>query len=140
MIETFTKDDFEAYLSAYSPYQPLGFVDGEYTYELPLDNQTSIIIRSSIKSGNLSADVGKDSIRAWLVAGDKPLGTKTKTHRQPGWEDRLTSKINQLILWRTLAGDCKECGLPKSILKAKTKANKGRPFAKCDESIITLCG
>ena len=68
MIETFSKDDFELYLqSNHSPFTPLGLVDGEHAYSLSLDNQTSIIIRSSVKANGLSADVGKDSIRCWLT-------------------------------------------------------------------------
>jgi hypothetical protein len=136
MIETFSKQDFEAYLASnHSPFQPLGLIDGEETYTLSLDNQVSITIRSSIKSNGLSADVGKDSIRCWLMNGDNPLGSKISkwTTRQPGWQDRLNKNIKQLAEWRMFAGDCKECGLPKGIFKARTEANKGRPFARCRE-------
>jgi hypothetical protein len=136
MIEQFTKKDFENFLqSNHSPFQSLGLIDNEETYTLSLDNQTSITIRSSIKSDGLSADVGKDSIRVWLMNGDKPLGSKVSkwTTRQPGWQGRLDENIKQLISWRALAGDCKECGQAKGIFKAKTEKNKGRPFAKCQE-------
>jgi hypothetical protein len=134
MIDQFTKQDFEDYLKTnHPPFRSLGLIDGEETYELSLDNQTSITIRSSIKSNGLSADVASDSIRAWLVSRDKPLGGKTRTYRKPGWEDRLNEKLKQLILWRALAGDCKECGRPKGIFKARTETNKGRPFTRCKE-------
>lgn len=134
MIDQFTKQDFETYLTSnQSPYISLGLIDGEETYTLPLDNQVSITIRSSVKSNGLSADVAGDSIRAWLVSGDKPLGGKSRTHRQPGWQGRLNGKVKQLVLWRTLAGDCKECDEPKGIFKARTEKNKGRPFSKCRE-------
>jgi hypothetical protein len=134
MIDQFSKEDFESYLaSTHSPFTPLGLIDGEYTYSLPLDNQVSITIRSSVKSNGLSADVASDSIRCWLVSGDKPIGGKGRVHRQPGWQGRLTEKVKQLVLSRTLAGDCKECGHPKGIFRARTEANKGRPFARCRE-------
>lgn len=136
MIEQFTKEDFENYLSSnHSPFEPLGLIKGEYAYSLLLDNQVSITVRSSVKENGLSANVGKDSIRVWLVFGNKPLGSKISkwTTRQPGWQDRLNENIKQLTLWRTLAGDCKECDKPKGIFKAKTEANKGRPFARCRE-------
>lgn len=134
-IEQFSKEDFEDYLeSSHSPFTSLGLVDGEYTYELPLDNQTSITIRSSVKANGLSAGAGKDSIRCWLALSDnKPLGGKGRVHCQPGWQDRLTANIKQLMLWRGLAGDCKECGKPKGIFKARTEENKGRPFTRCRE-------
>jgi hypothetical protein len=133
-IDKFTKEDFEAYLTSdHSPFQSLGLIDGEETYLLPLDNQIGITIRSSIKSNGLSANVASDSIRAWLVNGDRPLGIKTRTYRQPGWEVRLNEKIKQLASWRTLAGDCKKCNQPKGIFRvAKDGDNKGRPFAKCN--------
>jgi len=134
MIDTFTKKEFENYLEAnHVSYISLGLVDDEECYNITLDNQVSIIVRSSVKSNGLSADVASDSIRAWLMGRDKPLGAKTRTHRQPGWQDRLNSNIKQLVLWRALAGDCKECNKPKGIFKAKTVKNRGRPFARCKE-------
>jgi hypothetical protein len=136
MIDQFSKSDFETYLQTnHSPFNSLGLVNGEETYELLLDNQTSVTIRSSIKADGLSADVGKDSIRCWLMNGDRPLGSKVSkwTTRQPGWQERLTGNIDQLVSWRALAGDCKKCGKAKGIYKAKTEKNKGRPFAKCQK-------
>jgi hypothetical protein len=136
VIDQFTKEDFENYLqSNQSPFQPLGLIDGEETYTLPLDNQVSITVRSSIEGDGLSAGVGKDSIRCWLVSGDKPLGSKVSkwTTRQTGWQDRLDANIRQLVLWRALAGDCKECGKARGIFKARTQENKGRPFTRCRE-------
>lgn len=131
----FTKEDFEDYLSTnYSPFEYEGLDKGEHVYLLSLDNQTSIAIRSSVRNDSVSAGVGKDSIRFWLESDGKPISSKmTRTHRTEGWQDRLSGKIDQLIVWRALAGDCKECQKPKSIFKAKTKENKGRPFTKCRE-------
>ena len=101
MIDQFTKENFETYLETnHSPYKYTGLIDGEHTYILSLDNQVSITIRSSVKSNGLSADVGKDSIRAWLVDENGPLGSKVNkwTTRQPGWQDRLDNNIKQLVL------------------------------------------
>lgn len=135
MIDTFTKEDFEVYLNSnHSPFEYAGLDKGEHIYSLPLDNQTSIAIRSSVRNDSLSAGVGKDSIRFWLESNGKPISSKmARTHRTKGWQDRLTEKINQLTKWRVLAGDCKECNKPKGIFKVRTEENKGRPFAKCRE-------
>lgn len=137
MIDQFTKDNFETYLKTnHQTYYPLGLIDGEECYNIALDNQASVTIRSSIKSNGLSADVGKDSIRCWLVdINSNPLGSKVSkwTTRQPNWQKRLDKNILQLLRWRMLAGDCPECDGPKGIFKAKTEKNKGRPFAKCVE-------
>jgi hypothetical protein len=134
MIETFSKQDFETYLASnHSPFISLGLIDGEETYTIPLDGQVQITVRSSVKSDGFSASAGKDSIRCWLMNDDKPLGSKVSkwTTRQPGWRGRLTANINQLIKWRSLAGDCRECNKPKGIFKAGTEKNKGRPFGRC---------
>lgn len=136
-IEVFTKEDFEAYLGrSHSPYESLGLVDGEYAYKLPLDGQSAIMLRSSIKSDGQSASTGKDSIRAWLVGNDdKPLGSKVSkwTTRLPGWENRLTEVVKTICEWRAMIGDCPDCHKPKSIFKSKTASNKDRIFAKCRE-------
>jgi ATP-dependent exoDNAse (exonuclease V) beta subunit len=137
MIDQFTKQDFESYLQSNHPsFESLGLIDSEEVYNITLDNQVSVTVRSSIKSNGLSADVGKDSIRCWLISKNgAPLGSKISkwTTRQEGWQKRLDKNILQFLKWRMLAGDCKECGLPKGIFKAKTEKNKGRPFAKCQE-------
>jgi hypothetical protein len=136
-IETFTKQEFEIYLSQHQPYQPLGLVDGEETYLLPLDGQVAIAIRSSVKANGISAATGEDSIRLWLVDNDsQPLGSKVSrwTTRLAGWQDRLSQNIKTLCEWRAAAGDCPECQKPKGIFKVKKVGeNKGRPFAKCNE-------
>lgn len=136
-IETFTKQDFETYLSqSHNPFEALGLVDGEHTYKLPLDGQSAIMVRSSVKADGQSASIGKDSIRAWLVGNDdKPLGSKVSkwTTRQPGWQDRLTETIKTICQWRVTAGDCPECNRPKGIFKSRTEKNKNRIFAKCKE-------
>ncbi len=135
MIDTFTKEDFEAYLNSnHSPFEYVGLNKGEHTYSLSLDNQTSITIRSSVRDDSLSADVGKDSIRCWLIEKDnKPLGSKISkfTTRVSGWQKRLSKNIGILVFRRSLFGDCKKCGKPKNIMKAKTEKNKGRIFARC---------
>ena len=136
-IETFTKQDFENYLAqCHSPFESLDLVDGEYAYRLPLDGQSAIIVRSSVKSDGQSASTGKDSIRAWLIGNnDKPLGSKVSkwTTRLSGWQDRLDSVLKTICEWRAMAGDCPDCNKPKGIFKSRTKANKGRIFAKCRE-------
>lgn len=134
-IDTFTKEDFEAYLTSnHSPFQYTGLDKGEHTYSLSLDNQVSITIRSSIRDDSLSAGVGKDSIRVWLESNGKPISSKvSRTHRTKGWQNRLSEKIDELAFRRSLFGDCQKCGKPKRILKSGTKENSGRIFARCND-------
>jgi hypothetical protein len=141
VIEQFSRDDFENYLTQnHSPFQCLGLVQGEEAYLLPLDSQVSIMVRSSVKRSGVSAGTGKDSIRVWLQNGSKPLGSKISkwTTRQPNWQSRLSKNIKQLILWRSLSGDCKECGHPKGIFIARTEKNNGRPFTRCHNGFVWL--
>jgi hypothetical protein len=135
MIDQFTREEFENYLSIHSPFSCLGLIQGEEAYLIPLDEQTGIMVRSSVKKSGVSAGTSKNSIRAWLVSGSKPLGSKISKWitRQPGWQERVDEQIKQLTLWRALAGDCKECDKPKGIFIAHTEKNDGRPFARCKE-------
>jgi DNA helicase-2/ATP-dependent DNA helicase PcrA len=141
-VETITKEQFEKFLDTTNcksgiDWQPLGLIDGEETYIIPLDGQSSIMIRSSIKLDGQSAESGKDSIRLWLVGSDnKSLGSKVSkwTTRLPGWQERTIEVCKTLTEWRGLAGDCPDCNKPKGIFKVKRRTvNQGRIFAKCDE-------
>ena len=132
-IETFSKQEFESKLDYLEP-QSLGIIQGEEAYLIKLDGQVSIMVRSSVKEDGYSADTGQDSIRAWLVSGDKPLGSKVSkwTTRLPEWSERLNGVLLQLTEWRLLAGDCKTCNEPLGIFKVKKAGeNKGRVFANC---------
>jgi len=144
-----TKQEFEDALpkhrETHAPlWQYAGFVDGEHTYYVPLprDQNTGVMIRSSIGRDGTNADVGEDSIRGWLVekrrsiAGDvfAPLGAKTQKWitRTSGWDRRLLAMIRTLLTWRLRAGDCPVCNKPKRIFVTKKPGkNKDRPFAKC---------
>jgi len=155
MIDQFTREEFENVLpvnktTGEKMWKPLGIIQGEYSYLMPVDDQVGIMIRSSIGNSGISADSGDDSLRAWLVTYKeidkitgaititKPLGGKVSkwTTRVSGWEERFISGkesiIRTLWWWRKRAGDCPHCGKPKGVFKVKKEGpNKGRVFSKC---------
>jgi len=141
-IERFTRETFEQALPIHKDtgeplWKPLGLVDGEYTYRIPVNGScVAIEVRSSVDNTGIAAESGSDSIRCWLTNTQtgKPLGSKVSrwTTRLPGWESRLTGVLRTLWQWRVRAGDCPHCQQPKGIYKVKKEGkNKGRPFAKC---------
>lgn len=139
MIDSFTKQDFEIALhNSGVPFKYAGMDLGEHTYLVPVDETVALMIRSSIRSDNQSADTGTDSIRAWLLnrKTDFPIG-KSATRfitRRPGWSERLVEQLKLLTYWRRMAGDCLICHKPKSIFIAGANAkeeNRGKPFANC---------
>jgi hypothetical protein len=109
-IDIFTREEFEQALPVHETtrerlWRPLGLTGsggGEYTYAVPvIGNEVRILIRSSVRANERSADVGKDSIRCWLVdANSRPLGKKLVrwTTRLPGWQVRMTRILRQLYL------------------------------------------
>lgn len=136
MIDQFTKAEFEKAL--HLPILTIRPDKGEYVYELRVDSQTSIKVRSSIPdTSDIAADTGENSIRMvlWDARNETFLGkTETYTMRTPGWDRRMQAKIDGLIALRQEAGDCEECGLPKHIFTVKKEGpNHGRTFAKCSQ-------
>lgn len=139
-VQIFTLKEFEEALPKHKIHgQPLakhvGLVEGEHEFRMPIDGDVSITIRSSIGTSGISADTGKDSIRAWLTdTAGTPLGSKVSrwTTRLPGWDERLKDVLRTLWSWRLAAGNCSCCGNPKHIFKVKKAGpNKGRVFTKC---------
>ncbi len=132
MIDQFDLETFEEYLkNSHNPYLPLGEKDGEYAYILPLDGQSAIEMRSSIKLNGQAAENGKNSIRCWLVDNEgQPIGSKIDswTTRVNGWRNRLFVKILELVKRRIDAGDCRECEKPFGTYKRKSD---GLLFVKC---------
>jgi len=133
-IVQFTKEEFEKEL--HLPILNIRKDMGELVYELQLDSQTSIKVRSSIpENSEIAADTGENSIRMilWDVRNETFLGkTETYTTRSPGWNRRMQAKLEGLVVLRQSAGDCPECGSPKHIfIVKKDNPNNGRTFAKC---------
>ncbi len=129
-FESFTLEEFEEAIAHHSA-KSLGFIDGEYSFRIPLDEQSGLIIRSSVNAQGVNKPSGKDSIRLWLVdSEDKPLGSKIDswTKRIPGWRGNLNDKILELTKRRELVGDCPKCDKPIGIYKNK---NSNRLFARC---------
>jgi hypothetical protein len=140
-IEIFTKDEFETQalpvnkVTGDRMWKHLGIIGGEHTYSIKIDNHTAIEVRSSIDKSGYSAEVGEDSIRAWLTdSNGLPLGSKVSkwTTRRAGWDERTKGVLRTLWGWRKKAGNCAECGEPKKIFKVKKEGqNKGRIFCDC---------
>lgn len=139
-IDRFDKETFEAALPKHKETgEPLwgysGLIEREHTYFLDVRPGVKILIRSSLKSDDVAAESGKDSIRSWLADDDgKPLGNKVKSHvsRVNGWQRRMTEVLRELYKRAYEAGDCPTCGKPMSCFKTKKPGpNKGRLFFKC---------
>ncbi len=134
VVELFTSKTFEEALGHLGSYVSLGIVGGEFSYKIPLDGQSGLMIRSSVKENDLSAGKNKDSIRVWLVDNkNKPLAMNTFkwVTRQPTWQDRLNNRIFEISNARALTGDCQKCSKPKGIYKTKKGKNTGKIFVKC---------
>jgi len=55
VVELFTSKTFEKALGHLGSYVSLGVVGGEFSYKFPLDSQSALAIRSSVKENDLSA-------------------------------------------------------------------------------------
>ena len=84
-------------------WKPLGIVQGEYAYLVPVREPFSIMVRSSVRPDGVSAATGKDSIRCWIVNGNiQPWGSRIGRYitRVPGWEHRLIDTLR--ALWKMI--------------------------------------
>jgi hypothetical protein len=134
-IETFNRTQFENALptdrNGQPLWKPLGVLEGEFCYIIPVDDKSAIMVRSSVSSGGLSAGCGEDSIRFWLIGADqKPLGSKVSrwTTRVTGWQKRMKDGLRKLWGWRKQAGNC-SCGQPMGVFETSSK----KLFVKCSK-------
>lgn len=139
-VQIFTVQEFERALpvnknTGEQMWQSSGIVAGEYSYTIPVSNECSIEIRSSVRANGYSASTGKDSIRAWLVSSDgEPAGSKVQSYvtRVRGWEDRLTDMLRKLYKIGRAVKTCQTCGTLIKVFKVKKDGpNKGKLFTKC---------
>lgn len=136
MIEHFTKEQFEAALpkSAKFSVESVGINSNEYCYLLIINEKARVFIRSSVGPKGVSAEVGEDSIRTFLVDNNgRPFAPKvTKfTTRVKGWEERMRENMRFLIRLHQQAGF--DGDKPREIRKvSKEGPNKGRFF--CPET------
>jgi hypothetical protein len=142
-VETFTRADFEAALPKHKVTgEPLckclGVVSGEYTYLLPVSDKVGVMIRSSVKSDGVSAGVGEDSIRLWLVDpsnDNAPLSSKVTRWiaRTGAWRVRVVEQARTLYGLGKRLGACPDCGKALALRKVKKEGpNKGKLFFSCD--------
>lgn len=149
--EKFNLAEFEIALFSYGldfNFVPLGLVDGEYCYLLPITENAAVFLRSSIGWEKVARDTGEDSLRIlpceYQTYIDNYGGKHWiyNIHRNPeirwvtrvsGWENRLQSAITKLAETIKKAGNCVKCGKPLRIMKVKKEGkNKGRWFATCE--------
>lgn len=144
-IETFTQADFvKVFEDAQLHFDDRGWQYGERVYDITLDTHSSIRIRSSIRNDGQSAEVGKDSIRCWLVtdtgesiiskSASQKLQDEHYITRVPGWQERLIKKIEYLRLLKLNIGNCLNCGHARIVLVASRNAkpqNVGKLFSTC---------
>lgn len=146
-IDRFTIEEFEAALPHQADGTELfyrhGIVNGEHVYSIPVSDTVGIMIRSTIDETGIAADIGKDSIRLYLVyAGGNPVTKKLDTHtkRTPGWRENMTRKLRTLYKLGKLASkECPCCGKRVFMGVASKKENKdgtpnqnyGKRFIRC---------
>lgn len=118
-----TQEDFERTIKKYSPVRvkPKGVY--EAVYKLPLANELSIWIYSTIDiHSGVSREKGSDAIKTVLMFKDaKIIKVAPKTLRVEKWSDNLREKIDEL---RTMVTEYRDPqGHP--LLKKKKKDGKG---------------
>lgn len=110
MIDRFTKEQFEDALP--DGWKHAGF-DGEHVYYIPVTDRVGVVVRSSIQIDGRAALSGKDSIRIFLSNNTitKPLAKKIDawTQRTHGWEERMSSKVTELIRKGSMMVNCPKC-------------------------------
>jgi hypothetical protein len=116
-------------------WKPLGIVQGEFAYLIPVREPFGIMVRSSVRADGLSASTGEDSIRCWIVNGNlQPWGSRIGRYitRVPGWEQRLLDTLRTLYKMILLIDKCKNCTQYRKIFRVrKDGPNKGKFFLKC---------
>lgn len=116
-------------------WKPLGIVQGEYAYLVPVREPFSIMVRSSVRPDGVSAATGKDSIRCWIVNGNlQPWGSRIGRYitRVPGWEHRLTDTLRALWKMILFIDNCRHCGQYRKVFRVhKDGPNHGKLFLKC---------
>ncbi|MDF1539862.1 MAG: hypothetical protein P1Q69_13260 [Candidatus Thorarchaeota archaeon] len=118
-----SQDDFEKAIEKFSPklVKPKGVF--EAVYKLPLPNDLSIWIYSTIDiHSGVSREKGSDAIKAALMYQDtRIIKVTSKTPRVEKWSDNLREKIEELKALVTEYRDPQ--GHP--LLKKKKKDGKG---------------
>ena len=77
-----------------------------------------------------SRGTGEDSIKVNVVHNDsnQPMFTATRTYREPGWDERLLSKIEDLLDKKSDIEKCSKCG---SIMVIRENSDSGNEFYGC---------
>lgn len=146
MIDRYSRETFENQLPKNTRTQePLwtcdGLVSGEYVYTLNFGSRCGdvIKIRSSIRSNDLAAPSGEDSIRIWIeMPSGSPVFGKLQKYvtRTPGWSKRLWGQLKAIReLYNEIGPErlCTGCGERLTIRKVrKNTNNKGRMFVTHD--------
>lgn len=146
MIDRFTLDQFTAAITAICikltasgstvDFKHRGIVDGEHTFDINLDWQVAIRVRSSIGRSGIADEAGEDSIRLWVInrATEQQISKMDGLYvtRVAGWQVRLQNQVANLRLLRGLSGDCGICDTPLFVYRSTTdNDNKGRLFCAC---------
>ena len=144
-IERFTKNEFEQVLTdAGYDWSELGLLYNEYVYRIQVTENSAIELRSSIDASHKAADVGQDSIRMWpQIRVPHGIGSKWQAGKKPdayttrviGWEQRMTEKINTLVVkCQRVKNDVGYCPTCNKVLWAgfsNSAKNPNRPYASC---------
>lgn len=151
-VEIFTRETFEEALPLHPQtgeplWKGIGCVKGEYCYRVFFGNKyAEIFIRSSVRSDGISAEKGKDSIRAWLVAANAtkdregfplPLCKKLQrwVTRQLNWRTHLGNLLKEQSRLGMVVRPCPKCGKPTKVYEITTGYNIGKFASGCSELV-----
>lgn len=134
-IEIFSKETFEAAIPF--KWECLGLKNGEYSYKLSFGNpHCAIELRSSVGPSGISAELGEDSIRAWLIGDDtanpEVIGAKTQrwVTRQANWRVNMNKMLTKLANLGRWIQPCPTCNKLLRLAKGKNH-NKGKIILSC---------
>lgn len=144
--ETFTKDEFAAALPENAV--PIGAVDGEYCWLVPVTQSAGIVVGSGIGAKDVQIVAKAMLYQAVCKAVRTTYAYRVQSDVRgvsvqltSGWQRRLQDSITQLRGLIEVAGNCSVCGKPYKIFRStKPGPNRGRWYAVCkkDDQFVWL--
>lgn len=103
----------------------------EMVYQRDRAQDFVVRVYTTIAQGGVGRDVGKDAIRVQLVhtPTNKPVWTATRTHRTPGWQDRMLGRMKEAWTALRTVERCPDCRTRPMVIR-KTK-DGSREFLGC---------
>lgn len=118
-----SREEFEEVMNSYKAKTSIRSVEGEIIYRIPLKNDFSIWVYSTINPiSGMSKERGEDAIRMVLMyKNTKAVMKESKTLRTTNWKKNLESKIKDLTERATEY----RCPWGHGLVKRPGKGGKG---------------